>query len=361
MKSRTVWSACCAIALLVTFLPAYHARGAAQAKEAGAKRPVLFDTDLGTDIDDAFALALILASPELDLRGVTTVGGGAEDRAWMACRFLTHVGRADVPVAFGRDPQPASPQIGWQIQYRRHPAVVWDRTAKPVKESAVELMYEKLKAEKGKVTIIAAGPLTNIARLIEEKPDCKPWVGRVVLVGAGRNVYLDPDAARKVVDSGLPLAVSMVVATDVVRLADPLLDELFAARTPLTYQVQSLYELYDIPIARLASCAAVALALPDGAAGRTLLKTEDLRLAVGAGEAGVPALVPVAEGAGGGLAVSGAATSVDTGKFMRWYVDRVKAVGEAALPEPPVNESTRVERGNLPAKVHVFEDYETDI
>src|SRR5947209_2534835 len=70
------------------------------------KVPILLDTDIGSDIDDAFALALALASPELDLQGVTTVGSDAEDRAWIVCRFLTAVGRPDVPVAWGRDPQP---------------------------------------------------------------------------------------------------------------------------------------------------------------------------------------------------------------------------------------------------------------
>src|ERR1051326_8598399 len=96
------------------------------------KIPVLLDTDIGTDIDDAFAVALALASPELDVRGITTVASDAEDRAWMVCRFLTAVGRKDIPVAWGRGPQADSP-LEWQIQYRRHPGVVFNRTAKPVK------------------------------------------------------------------------------------------------------------------------------------------------------------------------------------------------------------------------------------
>src|SRR5437763_2644902 len=84
------------------------------------KIPILLDLDIGSDVDDAFALALALASPEIDLQGITTVGNGAEDRAWMACRMLTAVNRRDVPVAWGRDPQPLDPIEG-QIQYRRHP------------------------------------------------------------------------------------------------------------------------------------------------------------------------------------------------------------------------------------------------
>src|SRR5215471_4529317 len=113
---------------------------------AGPKKvPVVIDTDIGADIDDAFALALAVASPELDILGITTVGRGGgpdpyvqhiskdrdEDRAWLVCRFLTQVGVKNVPVAAGADPQPKS-EIDWQIQYRRHPAAIYNRTMKPV-------------------------------------------------------------------------------------------------------------------------------------------------------------------------------------------------------------------------------------
>ena len=142
--------------------------GAALA-QTPAKMPILLDTDIGSDLDDAFALALILASPELDLRGVTTVSADAENRAWIVCRMLTAVGRKDVPVAWGRSPQPEQ-QIDGQIQYRRHPAVIFNRTAKPVKESAVDFLYRQLKAQPGKLTLLTVGPLTNIAQLLSEHP-----------------------------------------------------------------------------------------------------------------------------------------------------------------------------------------------
>src|SRR4051812_29811636 len=122
-----------ALSVLFVSAPTWSARAA-----DAERTPILFDTDIGTGIDDAFALGLILASPKIELRGVTTVGRDAEDRAWIVCRFLTHAGVKDVPVAWGRGEQPAEP-IDWQIQYRRHPAVVWNRTVKPSKKSAVEV------------------------------------------------------------------------------------------------------------------------------------------------------------------------------------------------------------------------------
>ena len=188
--------------------------------------PILLDTDIGSDVDDAFALGLALTDPSLDLRGVTTVSGEAENRAWIVCRFLTAVGRRDIPVAWGRDPQPDQP-VNWQIQYRRHPAVIFNRSVKPVKESAVELLYSKLKAEPGKLTIVAVGPLTNVARLLNEHPDCKLWIKRIVLMGgsvragfapksppeAEWNIKLDAAAAKTVFTSGVSLVVAPLDAT----------------------------------------------------------------------------------------------------------------------------------------------------
>lgn len=63
--------------------------------------PVLFDTDIGTDIDDAYALAQILHSPELKLLGVTTVSGDAVARAHLAAKLLTVAGRPEIPVYAG--------------------------------------------------------------------------------------------------------------------------------------------------------------------------------------------------------------------------------------------------------------------
>src|SRR5882672_2623495 len=97
--------------LLAAFSPAASAQ---------KKVPVVIDTDIGADIDDAFALGLAITSPELEIRGITTVGrGGApdpfvqqiskerdEDRAWLICRFLTQIGSKGIPVAAGADPQP---------------------------------------------------------------------------------------------------------------------------------------------------------------------------------------------------------------------------------------------------------------
>ena len=321
--------------------------------------PILLDTDIGSDVDDAFALGLALTSPALELRGVTTVSGEAENRAWIVCRFLTAVGRRDIPVAWGRDPQPDQP-VNWQIQYRRHPAVIYNRNVKPVKESAVELLYSKLKAEPGKLTIVAVGPLTNVARLLNEHPDCHLWIKRIVLMGgsvrvgfapksppeAEWNIKLDVAAAKTVFTSGIPLVVAPLDATASLRMEEPLLRRMFAACTPLTFQIQALYQLWEKPTPILFDPLAVALV-----GNQQFCTMENLHLEVD--DSGLTRI-------GKGPPNAKVATAVKADEFLTWYVDTVSN-GRPVFPNNPGNHSSLIARGGMPNRVHCFEDFETDI
>jgi inosine-uridine nucleoside N-ribohydrolase len=349
-----LFSSCSAVLLTVLMM----ANGPVRAKDA-VKTPILLDTDIGGDIDDAYALALVLASPELDLRGVTTVGAGAEDRAWIVCRFLTAVGRRNVPVAWGRGPQPGL-AIEDQIQYRRHPAVIFNRTARPVKDPAVEFLYARLKAEPGKLTVVTLGPLTNVARLVTEHPDSKPWIKRIVLMGgslrtgydgkpgavAEWNIKTDVPAAQAVMAAGIPLAVVPLDASANLKLDGPLRRRLFAACTPLTFQVQALDQLWGRPAPTLFDPAAVAFSFDEG-----FFKVEDLRL-----EVDDRGFTPI----GKGKPNARVATAVRGEELLKWYVNRV-AAGPAVLPRNPPNPSRLIPPEGMPTRVHAFEDYETDI
>ncbi|HZN36646.1 MAG TPA: nucleoside hydrolase, partial [Pirellulaceae bacterium] len=253
-----------------------------------AAAPILIDTDIGGAIDDAFALGLTLSSPEVELLGVTTVGEAAEDRAWIVCRLLTHAGRTNVPVAFGRGEQPKGP-IDWQIQYRRHPAVVWSRTNKPAATPAVELLYEKLKAAPREVTVVALGPLTNVAQLFREHPDAKSLLKRLVVMGGALevgynaqppavsewNIKQDVAAAQAVFAAGVPTLVVPLDATAGVKFAPEQERRLFAAGTPLAFQLANLMELCEQPDQSLFDAVAVAAATSD-----QFLTIEDRRLKV---------------------------------------------------------------------------------
>ncbi|HWG47120.1 MAG TPA: nucleoside hydrolase [Gemmataceae bacterium] len=346
--------------LVCIALLAFTGVAGAKAEQEGKRVPVILDTDIGTDIDDAFALALVLASPELDLRGVTTVGSDPRTRAFMVCRLLTAVGSRDIPVAAGATPQPAE-EIKGQYQYRNHPAVIFNRTAKPVKESAVEFLYAQLKAHPGELTLLPIGPLTNIARLLREHPDCKPWIKRIVMMGGsvrlgynGKapadvewNIKCDIKAAQTVFASGIPLVVAPLDATTMLKLEKPLRQRLFKAETPLTYQIQAMYQMWNAPTPTLFDPVAVALCFDE-----RFCTMEKVRLTVD--DKGMTAAVK-------GEVNARVATAIRGDDFLKWYVERVASAGKVARPKPPRNIVQPVERGGLPAHVHAFEDFETDI
>ncbi len=319
------------------------------------KSPILLDTDLGSDIDDAFALGLILQSPELEVRGVTTCCSGAADRAWMVCRFLTAVEQGQTPVAYGRGDQPGR-KIEGQIQYRRHPAVIFNRTSRPVKESAVEFLYQQLKADKGKVTIVTLGPLTNIAQLLEQHPDCKPWIKQIVISGGvplfaedkgpDLNLRLDPQAAQAVFTSGVPVIyIPAKWATDL-NLQKSAQDELFQACTPLTFQIQALHQLGGRATPLLADPLVAGILCKNG-----FLQVKKASLQVQ--ENGQLQETP-------GKSSGQLMTALDEEKFLAWSLRRL-ASGKAVLPGKSPNPSKLIVSDNMPNRVHAFEDYETDI
>jgi inosine-uridine nucleoside N-ribohydrolase len=333
--------------------------GAAAADDTPKRVPILLDTDIGSYVDDAFALGLALASPNVELVGVTTVGEAAEDRAWIVCRFLTHLDRQDIPVAFGRGEQPKG-SLDWQIQYRRHPAVVWDRTAKPLKQTAVELMYEKMKARPGEITIVAIGPLTNVAQLLKEHPDIEPkqivFLGGSINAGydgkppavAEWNVKQDVAAARFVFRSDKRVVVVPLDATAGLALSESHRQRLFGAGTPLAAQLCSLLELCEQSQTTLFDPAAVAVALDRIFGERKILGSriaDDGRTYFG--EDGRAAVFLV--------------DRLDQEALVPWMFERLLAHGVPTWPKPPGNRSELVEQGGFPSRVHVVEDYDTDI
>jgi pyrimidine-specific ribonucleoside hydrolase len=190
--------------------------------------PLVIDTDPG--IDDALAILLALASPEVDLRLVTTVHGNVElaQTTENALRVLHLAGRSDVPVAAGAreslvHPQPErAGQVHGQaglggVQLPPSPARVDPRPA-------VVALADLLTTSPEPVTVAAIGPLTNLALLLRVYPDAAERIGRLVIMGgsAGRggnmtaaaefNAWSDPEAAHAVLTSTLP---TVLVGLDV--------------------------------------------------------------------------------------------------------------------------------------------------
>ena len=148
--------------------------------------PVILDCDPGHD--DAIALLLALASPELELLGVTTVAGNqtlAKTTA-NALRILEFVGREEVPVAAGAErPLVREPFVATYVHGESGldgPALPPPR-GRPVDAHAVDFLAEHILASDRPVTLVATGPLTNIALLLARYPDATAGVARIVLMG----------------------------------------------------------------------------------------------------------------------------------------------------------------------------------
>ena len=184
-------------------------------------RRVIIDTDPGTD--DALALMMALNCPDLMVEGITTVGGNAtlSETTENALRLMEYLDgpRSAMPVAVGAD----SPAKGlYSHAYHFHgseglgislPA----STLKPHGMNAVEFLRGRISASPGQITLIAIGPLTNVAAALDSRPDIADAVPEIIVMGgavgvpgnitphAEFNIHEDPWAANAVFESGVPV------------------------------------------------------------------------------------------------------------------------------------------------------------
>jgi purine nucleosidase/pyrimidine-specific ribonucleoside hydrolase len=215
--------------------------------------PILLDCDPGHD--DAIALLLALGSPELELRGVTTVAGNQtlEKTTANAIRVLELAGRADVPVAAGC-PRPLVREL--YVAAGVHGETGLDGPelppprAEPSAQHAVDFLAERLEG----ATLVATGPLTNVALLLARYPDARPE--RIVLMGgaiaegnvtpaAEFNIWADPEAAARVFGSGLDVT---MVGLDVTHraLVTRALTEQLRASGRVAEAVAELLDFYGV-------------------------------------------------------------------------------------------------------------------
>jgi inosine-uridine nucleoside N-ribohydrolase len=175
---------------------------------------IIIDCDPGHD--DAIALLLALGSPsELELLGVTTVAGNqtlAKTTA-NAIRVLDHIGRDDIPVAAGADrPLVRDPYVAAEVH--GDTGLDGPDLPPPAREPVAEHAIDWIAQQATPLTLIATGPLTNVALLLARYPNVKPE--RIVLMGgaigegnvtpaAEFNIWADPEAAARVFDSGIEL------------------------------------------------------------------------------------------------------------------------------------------------------------
>lgn len=196
-------------------------------------RPTIIDCDPGND--DAVALLMALASPELDLLGVTTVAGNVPlTLTSRNARIVVELsGRRAVPVFAGADKPLLRPPISAE-QVHGQSGIDGPQLAEPTialaGENAVDFIIRTLREEPvGSVTLAALGPLTNIALALMQAPEISRRIGEIVLMGgacfaggnvtpcAEFNIYADPHAAQLVFGSGVPIVMLPLDVTHQVR------------------------------------------------------------------------------------------------------------------------------------------------
>lgn len=218
---------------------------------AQQRTPIIFDTDIGDDIDDALALALALQSPELDVRAVTTVIDDTDTRARLAWKELGLYGRHDVQLGIGAsEPLLGAPRPGHAPQFQVLTAS--DTMPGNVHRRAADLIIDTLLGSAGKITLVPVGPLTNIALALKIEPRIKEKIERIVLMGGAfdllkpeYNIVRDSAAARIVFASGVPITAVGLDVTLKCKLEGPDLQRLRAAGNPASKFLVQLIELWQ--------------------------------------------------------------------------------------------------------------------
>lgn len=217
--------------------------------------PIKFvlDTDIGTDVDDAYALLLSLASPELDIVAVTLVHADLDMRAKIAAKLLTLAKRTDIPVYKGISDPISSNRGHFWGGYEGEGVDLSGAEGVRVQDGAVDALID-LAARYGKELVISPiGPLTNIAMAIRKAPDVMRGIGRLCIMAstfsglgvAGRehNINADPVAAQEVLNSGIPATVVGLNVTMQVTLKDENVKGL-QGRSPLGDYMAGLAERF---------------------------------------------------------------------------------------------------------------------
>jgi purine nucleosidase len=242
----------CTSFVLLTFLVAYCPAQSSQTRASANTEKIIIDTDIGDDVDDAFAVALALRSPELQILGISTTFGDTATRAKLLDRLLGEAGRTDIPVAVGT----SGPDPGNFTQRRYAEGGHFARSSHP---KAVDFIIEQIRHYPGEITLVAIGPLVNVGALIDKDATAFRKLRRVVLMGgsiergygdlgytkphgpdAEWNIKNDIPSAQKLFASGMPIFMMPLDSTQL-KLDEIKRAVLFQAGTLITDALTLLY------------------------------------------------------------------------------------------------------------------------
>lgn len=180
---------------------------------------IIIDTDIGSDIDDAMALALAMRSPEIKLEGVTTVYGNVDLRAKMAKKMLQFGKREDVHVYAGINNPLLNNREIWMAGHEGEGLLTEEEAIEYEDKHAVDFIIETVMNNPGEITLVTIGPLTNIAASIIREPKVAQNLKEIIMMGGvtrfgdtgpqmrlvEHNIVCDPEAASVVFRSGAPI------------------------------------------------------------------------------------------------------------------------------------------------------------
>jgi inosine-uridine nucleoside N-ribohydrolase len=227
-----------------------HAARAHDSQQASTHSParVIIDTDPG--VDDALALLLAMRSPELKIEAITPVAGNVPLELTLpnALRMVEIAGRTDIPVAAGAKTPLVRRLVTAAYAHGENGlggAVFPEPKIKPVAQPAAELIRDIIRKHPGEVTLIPVGPLTNVATALSSDSELAGMVRGIVLMGgslsggnitpaAEFNIYVDPEAARIVFQSGIPITMVGLDATRKTSLKEEHVRTLEAAQNPVS-------------------------------------------------------------------------------------------------------------------------------
>lgn len=341
----------------LALLMAVAAAGPAAAQP---NQKIIVDTDFAfPPQDDAMALFFVLNSPELDLLGITTVAGNSSVNVATAdvLKVLEVTGRTEIPVYQGAAAPWLHKGTDWDTKFHggwyanepaRQPPGGFAVTKKVESRGAIDFLVETVMKHSGQVTILAIGPLTNIAMAMRMEPRFAGSVKQLVIMGgaiaslpdgggnhtpnAEFNFYVDPEAAQVVLRSGIPIVLSPLNVSRKARFSKAEYDRIVAVDTPITRLIKdtsgpSYAQRPDRVALMYDQVAAVALVAPQ------LIKTVDLVVDVdtNAGPSyGVSVGAPETWPGGEGAVKMQVQTGLEWDKFIRLYIERVAAVRPAA-------------------------------
>jgi inosine-uridine nucleoside N-ribohydrolase len=252
LATKSTWIAVLGVLAMLLVTVGSEAADNNESTSRREKIPVVFDTDIGDDIDDTWALALLVQSPEFDVKLVTTAVNNTRSKARIVAKFLETVGRTDIPVG-----------IGVQTNKNRHRQEEWTRGYRlasypgTIHEDGVQALIDTIMKSPKPIKLIAVGPLPNVAAALEREPRIAQKAEFVGMHGSIRlgyggsseisaeyNVRADAKASQKVFTAPWKMTITPLDTCGIVHLTDKKYQEVLKRNSTLTRALMENYRAW---------------------------------------------------------------------------------------------------------------------